>query len=83
MNAAEHDLLMWLAREDFSQYGECHGKTLDSLIDKGLAQVLQGREHQHGFIAKGDGPMYRAVVVTDAGREALVSAGNTSQQRTD
>ena len=75
MDKAEHDLLRWLAQEDLSQYGECYGKTLDALIEKGFAQILDGREHQSGFIAKGDGLMYRAVTVTDAGREAL-SAGD-------
>jgi len=64
-------LLKWLGQEDFSQYGECHGKILDSLVSKGLARLHDDGQHQGGFIAKGSGPMYRAVSVTDAGREAL------------
>lgn len=67
----ERDLLEWLGQEEFSQYGECHGKSLDGLIAKGLAQVHGDSEHQGGFIAKGTGSMYRAVSLTDAGREAL------------
>src|SRR5262249_49625641 len=59
LTAAERDLLALLAREDFSQYGECHGPALDALIAKGLAQVHGPSEHQV-FIAKGPGLMYRA-----------------------
>jgi hypothetical protein len=70
----EIDLLTWLSREDFSQYGECHGATLNKLITKGLAQVHEPGEHQ-GFIANDfsgtKGPMYRAVSLTDAGRATL------------
>jgi hypothetical protein len=73
----ERDLLEWLSKEDFSQYGECHGKALDSLIAKGLAQVHGPGEHQH-FIASDfagtKGMMYRAVSLTDKGwktRKAL------------
>jgi hypothetical protein len=68
----ERYLLDWL-RQD-GQYGECHGKTLDSLIAKGLAEVLgPDTEINNAFIAKttsGD-IMYRAIRLTDAGREAL------------
>jgi len=69
---AERDLLDWLSREDFSQYGECYGKSLDRLIAEGLAQVHKPGEHQC-FIAndfagvKGD--MYRAVSLTEKGFE--------------
>ena len=66
----ERDLLEWLSREDFSQYGECHSKALDSLIAKGLAQIHGPGEHQQ-FIANGTGMMYRAVSLTDAGWQAL------------
>ncbi len=73
LRADEVDLLRWLGREDFSQYGECHGAALDGLIAKGLAQVHEDRASQDraAFIAKGDGPMYRAVSLTDAGVAAL------------
>lgn len=66
----EQNLLEWLAREDFSQYGECHGKALNRLVELGLAQIHQPGQHQH-FIAndwsgeKGD--MYRAVSLTEQG----------------
>ena len=69
----ELDLLKWLGTEEYSQYGECHGKTLDSLIGKGLAQLHNGREQQSGFIARGDSQMYQAVSLTSAGRTALAS----------
>jgi len=67
----EIDLLQWLGESEKSQYGECHGRTLDRLIARGLAQVHQGREFQSGFIAQGDGPMYQAVTLTSQGREVL------------
>jgi hypothetical protein len=64
----ERFLLEWLSKEDFSQYGECHGKSLDGLIAKGLAQ-LHGAETERNntFIAKGDGIMFRAVSLTEKG----------------
>ena len=67
----ERFLLEWL-RSDDGQYGECHGKTLDSLLAKGFA-VVQGVESglNNGFIAKGTDIMFRAVSITDAGRAAL------------
>lgn len=75
LDMVEFDLLEWLAEEDFSQYGECHGRALDSLVAKGIAQVHGPGEHQHGFIAKdpagAKGMMYRAVSLTDAGRALL------------
>ena len=62
LTVSEKDLLLWLSREDFSRYGECHGSALDSLIAKGLAQ-LHGEETEtnNTFIAKGHGIMFRAV----------------------
>lgn len=59
-------LLKWLGEEDFTQYGECHGKSLDELVADGLAQIHANGEHQY-FIAKGNGDMYRAVSLTEAG----------------
>jgi hypothetical protein len=76
LTVSEVDLLKWLAKEDYSQYGECHGATLDGLIAKKLAQIHGPGEHQSGFIAKdpaGTKSMsFRAVSLTDAGR-ALAS----------
>lgn len=71
LSGAERELLKWLAQEDFSQYGECYGNTLDAVIAKGLAQLHHGREFQSGFIAKGNSKMYQAVSLTAAGRDAL------------
>ena len=74
LTPVERDLLEWLGREDFSQYGECYGNALNVLVAKGLAHVYAPGEHQN-FIAndpagvKGD--MYRAVSLTDAGRALL------------
>lgn len=70
LTADECDLLEWLAGEDYSQYGECYGATLDSLVAKGLAQVHGPGEHQV-FIANGTGQMYRAVSLTAAGVAAI------------
>lgn len=71
--SGEKVLLIWLSKEDFSQYGECHGSDLDSLVAKGLAQIHGPGEHQR-FIANDPlgtkGMMYRAVSLTDAGWEA-------------
>jgi len=71
----ERHLLKWMADEEFSQYGECRGTSLDGLIAKGLAQVHGPFENQGGFIAKeppgipeADAIDYRAVSLTDAGR---------------
>lgn len=66
MTANERDLLLWLAKEDFSQYGECHGPELDLLITRGFAQIHGPGEHQC-FIAKGTSLMFRAVSLTEAG----------------
>jgi hypothetical protein len=71
LTEAEAHLLRWLSLEDFSQYGECYGAALDGLVAKGLAQIHEGSEHQGGFIAKGTGPMYRAVSLTERGWSVL------------
>lgn len=76
--ASEQFLLEWLSKDDFSQYGECHGKSLDRLVELGLAQIHEPNEHQR-FIAKGDDLMYRAVSLTEAGRAALSSAKGEDQ----
>lgn len=75
LNAGELYLLRWLGESDASQYGECHGKALDSLIRKGLAQVHgEDSGFDHAFIAKGTGLMYRAVSLTEEGFAALREA---------
>lgn len=70
LNESERDLLLWLAREDYSQYGECYGSALTSLMMRGLAQVHGPGERQH-FIANDHagtkGMMYRAVSLTEEG----------------
>lgn len=74
LDTVEFDLLEWLGQEDHSQYGECYGRALDALVAKGLAQVHGPGEHQ-SFIASDragtKGMMYRAVSLTDVGRELL------------
>ena len=72
LTVSEKDLLLWLSREDFSQYGECHGSALDSLIAKGFAQ-LHGEETEtnNTFIAKGHGIMFRTVSLTEAGFDVV------------
>lgn len=67
LSPEERDLLTWLGEEEFSQYGECHGAALDALIAKGLAQRHPGTGRNNTFIAKGDGPMFEAVSLTEAG----------------
>lgn len=72
----EEFLLIWLSKESYSQYGECFGKTLDRLVERGLAQIHKPGEHQH-FIAKDhagtQGMEFRAVSLTEAGRAARAS----------
>lgn len=60
LTSKELDLLQWLQAEQVSQYGECYGGTLDSLIAKGLVEV-----HGPGEI------MHRAVALTEAGLKLL------------
>lgn len=71
LSSAAQGLLEWIGGPGAAQYGECNGPTLDYLIAKGLAEVKNGREHQTEFIVQGDGIMYQAVVLTDAGRRLL------------
>lgn len=71
LTASERELLAWLSKEDFSQYGECHGAALDRLVKFGFAVISEGRAHQSGFIAQGDHAMYRAVSLTEGGLTAL------------
>ena len=70
MSENEQRLLEWLGQEDYSQYGECYGTALDSLIAAGLVHVHGSGEHQN-FIAKGNDLMFRAVSLTPSGRAAL------------
>jgi hypothetical protein len=74
LTANERYLLEALAPEDM-QYGECFGRSLDGLIAKGLAIVrCEESGVDNTFIAKSAGPdnlMYRAVAITDAGRDVL------------
>lgn len=72
----EQLVLEWLGKEDYSQYGECHGSALNGLLEKGLVQIHQGREHQSGFIVQGDTDMYRVVSLTEAGRDALANVSH-------
>ena len=64
-------LLEWLTTGP-GQYGECHGKTLDALIERGWAEVKRDGD-QSSFIAKGRDIMYCPVEITEAGRVALAS----------
>lgn len=72
MDSSEKFLLEWLGKDD-GQYGECRGKTLDALIEKGLARIVPDSGINNGFIAKGTGLDYQTVTLTDAGREALAA----------
>jgi hypothetical protein len=56
-------LLEWLSKEDSSSLGECHGKSLDALVEQGLAVI--------GAVAPGMHGHYRRVSLTPAGRAAL------------
>ncbi len=71
LTPTERDLLEWLGKEDFSQYGECYGSNLDSLIRKGLAQHHPDTGLNNTFIAKGTSKMYDQVSLTEAGWSAL------------
>lgn len=71
LDASQKDLLSWLGESEFSQYGECHGKSLDRLVELGLAQLHKAGENQTGFIAQdrtgSKGDMFRAVSLTEKG----------------
>lgn len=51
-------MLEWLAKEDASTFGECHGATLDGLVLRGLARIA------------GTGGR-AAVSITEAGARAI------------
>lgn len=72
LSERELRLLKWLSLEEYSQYGECYGPDLDSLVKKGLVQIHESGEHQSRFIAKGNTKMYWAVSLTDEGRAIAV-----------
>lgn len=36
--SSQHHLLDWLSKEDSSTYGECKGKDLDHLMERGLVE---------------------------------------------
>lgn len=67
----ERSLLVWLSKEDFSQYGECYGEALNKLVSKGLAKIHDDGNHQTGFIARGRSLMHLTVSLTEAGRIEL------------
>lgn len=73
MPTEQRSLLEWLAKEDFSQFGECHGKSLDALVSLSLVKIHEPGEHQR-FIASGASDMHRAVSVTPLGRRVLKTA---------
>lgn len=35
----DRELLLWLAKEDASAFGECHGPSLDRLVIRGWASI--------------------------------------------
>ncbi len=76
MNKYEHYLLEWLGESDYSQYRECRGRHLDALIKRGFVQIHDPGEHQSGFITQGTDMDYRAVSLTESGREALKALKN-------
>lgn len=58
MDKSELDTLAWLAKEDASAFGECHGSALDKLVLRGFVEI-----HGTGGRAR--------VSVTKAGLDAL------------
>ena len=60
----EEFLLRWLSKQEFSQYGECFGKTFDRLIERGLVQIHEPAPHRTKEME------YREVSLTEAGRSA-------------
>lgn len=73
---SEADLLRWLAQEDFSQFGECHGPALESLIAYGLVEVHGPGLNQGGFIAKGTSLAHSAVSLSPQGWDKLRAIGS-------
>lgn len=74
-------MLEWLLSGP-GQYGECHGKTLDALVEQGWVAVNRDGD-QSGFIAKGPDIMHCPVEITDAGRAALASEPQTAAEVSD
>lgn len=62
MTSGTRFLLDWLAKEDWSQVGECSGPELDYLLEHRLAEYGPANPRGNDF---------RSVRLTDAGREAL------------
>ena len=77
LSQPEIQLLQWLGEEEYSQYGECHGATLNHLVRMGFARLHDDGRHQEGFIAKGASKMYAAVSLTSAGRAWLRENGGS------
>lgn len=55
------DLLRWLAKEDATPLGECHGPMLDALVRDGLVEITGSAVFDH----------YRRVHVTEKGFDRL------------
>lgn len=68
LSKEERFVLVWLAREDRNQLGECNGRALDRLVDLGLAIV----ERMTGI-----DPEYWNVACTEEGYRiaALIARG--------
>jgi hypothetical protein len=64
LSPTERSLLAWLGRKEFSEYGECFGRTLDVLIEKGLARHYPDPGSRKG-------KMFDSVSLTSAGRRVL------------
>lgn len=70
LTPTERFMLDWLSKADWAQLGECKGRTLDRLLELGLAEINdaaipQGRED------------WRGVRLTEAGWAALGKARAT------
>lgn len=64
LSGEEQFLLKWLSKEDSSAYGECHGYSLNTLINTGLVKASETPPSD-----------FARVSLTDAGWSAL-SSGN-------
>lgn len=69
---SEKFLLDWLSKEDWSSYGECHGRDFDRLQDLGLVErKASNRSFEH--------PYFDLCRLTEAGHAARATQSHVTE----